>query len=223
MATFSGFLNPTSSFNDRVKPEVVAPGTNITSLRNSSNWLQTGSGTSYSAPAVAGTAALMMQRDTRLQEWPEIVKAVLMATAWQNIEGSVRLSTYDGAGGIQADRADDVTRGFRGGWSGRNYNQSSPTNFEIRRVYLVSGRRARVVICWNQDTNYSQYASRPAVDLDLQILRPNGTVQAGSYSYDNTYEIAEFTPTTTGWHSIRARRLRTSGAVNGIGMAWYQP
>ncbi len=223
MASFSSYLNPLSSYSDRVKPEVVAPGTNITSLTNSSDWLGTGSGTSYAAPAVAGTAALILQRSPSLRDWPETIKAIVMATALQNIEGDARLSTYDGVGSVQADRADDVTRGINGGWNGQPYTATTNANFDVRQVYLTAGRRTRVVLAWNQDTNYSQYSSRPAVDLDLQILRPNGTIHVGSSSWDNTYEIVDFTPTVSGWHTIRVKRLRTSGAINGIGVAWYQP
>lgn len=223
MSSFSATLNPISMNSDRVKPEIAAPGSNITTLKNTSSWLVTGSGTSFAAPAVSGTAALMMQRNSNLRSWPETTKAILMATALLNIEGDARLSTADGAGGVQADRADDVTRGFRGGWNGLNYTQNSSTNRNVRTMYLTAGRRTRVVLAWNQDTNYSRYAERPAVDLDLQILRPNGSVQAGSYSWDNTYEIVDFTPTVSGWHTIRVRRHRTSGSINGIGVAWYQP
>ncbi|HMO13650.1 MAG TPA: S8 family peptidase [Pirellulaceae bacterium] len=223
MSTFSSYLNPTSTSGDRIKPEVVAPGTAIINLTNASPWLHGGvNGTSFSAPAVSGIAALIMQRAPSLQQWPEVVKAIIMATALQNLEGAARLSTRDGAGGVQAHLADDVTRGVNGGWGGTNYNTNAAFTTNLRTISLVAGKRTRVVIAWNNNPNYASYASRPSADVDLQILGPNGQVVIGSYSFDNTYEIVDFVPSVTGNYTIRARKHRMDMTPGYLGYAWYR-
>lgn len=224
MSPTSSFLNPSSTHSDRQKPELVAPGTQIVTLTNASPWitLPGPSGTSLAAPIVSGAATLLMQRSPALQTWPEAVKAILMATAFHNIEGNARLSDRDGVGGIQADRADDVARGVNGGWGGLNYNCSRPVNTDVATISLRANRRARVVITWNTNTNYNAYAARPSADLDLQIIAPNGSVVASSSSWDNTFEIVDFTPSAAGNYRVRVRKFRCDLTPSYVGYAWYQ-
>jgi len=229
IAPYSSYVNPYSVRNDRQKPDLVAPGGfnptghGVITTSNQSPFLSPMDGTSFASPAVAGGAALLMQRSAPLQHWPEAVKAILMATAMQNIEGSGRMSDRDGVGSIMLDRADDTARGFgRSGWSGIVYGPNRPFVTDVRRIYLVAGKRTRVVIAWNQNPNYHLYQVQPCADLDLQILRPNGTVRAGSYSWDNNFEIVDFTPDTTGLHTIRIRRHRLDMSPGYLGFAWYQ-
>ena len=104
----SSFEDPTSGHNDRQKPELAAPGSNITTASTTgAPWNgYTDSGTSFAAPHVTGAAGMLIQRDPWLGTWPEAVKAIQMTSAVHNVEGSSRLSEFDGAGSIRADRAD---------------------------------------------------------------------------------------------------------------------
>ncbi|HMO91373.1 MAG TPA: S8 family peptidase [Pirellulaceae bacterium] len=223
MSGFSSYLNPTSANSDRIKPEVVAPGSSIITLTNASPWLNNGSnGTSFAAPAVSGVAALLMQRAPVLQSWPESVKAIIMATALQNLEGAARLSNRDGAGGVQAHLADDVARGVNGGWGGIPYNTNTAASVNLRTIPLVAGKRTRVVIAWNNNPNYASYANRPSADVDLQVLNPSGQVVASSNSWDNTYEIVDFIPAVSGNYVIRARKHRMDMTPGYLGFAWYR-
>lgn len=218
----SSFKDPTSSHGDREKPEVAAPGTNFVSTTTA--WPFTGgvgSGTSYSAPMVTGTAALMMQRNSALTVWPESVKAILMATATHNIEGATRLSEYDGAGGILASLADQVVRRIGGNWGGVSYSCAAAADTDMTSMYLTAGRRVRVVIAWDNDPAYVSYASQPCADLDLQVLNPAGTYVSGSASWDNSYEVVDFTATTTGWHKLRVKKYRCDLSPRYLGWAWY--
>src|SRR5262249_6371907 len=109
MNSSSSYVDPISTHGDREKPELAAPGTNINATTPTSPWIGgIGTGTSFSAPMVTGVVGLMLQRQNWLRDWPETVKAVLMVTAIHNIEGASALSEKDGAGGIAADRADDL-------------------------------------------------------------------------------------------------------------------
>jgi len=223
MYSTSSFNNPISTRGDRVKPEVAAPGTNINSTTTASPWTGgIGSGTSYAAPMVTGVAALLIQRNSSLAVWPEAIKAILMTTAVHNIEGDARLSNKDGAGGIAADRADDVARGVNGNWGAESYSCSTPTAHDVATISLTGGQRTRATIAWDNDPNYSSYASQPGADLDFQVINPSGSVVASSASYDNTYEIVDFTPTTTGSYKLRVNKYRCDYSPRWLGWAWRQ-
>ncbi len=222
MASFSSWRDPISTHNDREKPEVAAPGVNILSTIGSSPWISSASGTSCSAPMVTGTSALMMQRRSALKVWPEAVKAILMATAWENIEGSARLSERDGAGGVVADRADDVSQHIEGKWGGRYYSCSTNSLITLGSMPLRAGRRTRAVIAWDTDPDYSSYTTRPSADLDMWIRQgsSSGPIVAASFSWDNTYEIVDFTPDRTDNYYIQVNKYRCSSSPDWLGWAW---
>ncbi len=80
MASFSSWRNPVTTHGDFELPNLVAPGVNVSS--NS----QTASGTSASAPITLGAALLALNADSYLTSWPEIIRAVVMATATHPID-----------------------------------------------------------------------------------------------------------------------------------------
>jgi hypothetical protein len=220
----SSYVNPNSMHDDREKPELVAPSMNINSTTTSGGVGNIGSGTSWSAAMVTATAALLMQRAPALQFWPEAIKAILMATAVHNIEGDRRLSERDGAGAVSADRADDVVRGWRGGWNAQNYvcDDSTPGPTVQATMTLVAGRQTRVAAVWNTDPNYDSYEFQPGADLDLTVLDPSSTVVATSASLDNTYEIVEFVPASSGVYTLRVTAARCDYSPRYLAWAWWR-
>jgi hypothetical protein len=225
MDSCSSYADPISSHNDREKPEISAPGSNINSTTTSSPWVGgIGSGTSFAAPMVTGTSALMMQRKTSLQIWPEAVKAILMVTAVHNIEGDARLSEKDGAGGIDANRADLVamnTSNAYGRWGSMAYSCSTASPYNIPMA-LTAGKRTRVAIAWDQNTAYASYSSKPSADIDMQVFSPSGTPVTGSDSWDNTYEIVDFTPTVSGTYTLKIIKFNCYLTPKYLGWAWYR-
>lgn len=225
MESCSSWKDPTSTHGDREKPEVSAPGANITSTTVASPWTGgIGSGTSYAAPMVTGVAALMMQRNTSLQVWPEAVKAILMVSAVHNIEGNAGLSEFDGAGGTVANRADAVAaaRSTTGnlGWDAGAYDCSAPADKDVAVMSLTAGVPTRVAIAWDQNPSYANYASQPSADLDLQIVNASNVVVSSSSSWDNTYEIVNFTPTVSGNYTLRVKKYRCDLTPQWLGFAW---
>lgn len=217
----SSWRDPISMFGDREKPEVAAPGTNIHSTISDSSF-GTLSGTSMAAPMVAGGAALLIRRDLNLTTWPEAVKAILMASAVHNIEGNARLSEFDGAGGIELARADDIARHLRGSWGGVNYSCTRPTNYNVGTMSLTAGKKTRVVIAWDTPTSliYSSYYLQPSADLDLRILNSSGSLVSSSSTFDNTYEIVSFVPATSGTYTIQVHKSRCDSSPGFLGWAW---
>jgi subtilisin family serine protease len=100
--------NPKSVNNDRQKPELAAPGRNVTTTNTTSGFTNLPGATSFAAPMVTGSVGLLLQRNPVLGSWPEAVRAIFMATAIHDREGTGVLSEFDGVGGIAADEADGV-------------------------------------------------------------------------------------------------------------------
>lgn len=90
VAWYSG-SGPTQ-FDGLVKPDVVAPGTNIVCAEASNNWYVRDTGTSMATPLVAGAAALMLQARPELT--PRQVHALVRETSHKirsydaNIQGT---------------------------------------------------------------------------------------------------------------------------------------
>jgi hypothetical protein len=216
MAGSSVFLNPVSPNGDRELPELAANGIGVTALG------LTMSGTSFSAPAVAGTAALIQSVDTThtLQNWPEGCRAILLAGAGPNISGGSwkedlgRIDQSDGSGALNAQMGVMIAQQRRGrneaavprGWdvgslstadfdtltkySKFSYKVRVPTSGIIkpRSIYTV-----KVALAWDgKITANPTTIQTPSVDFDL-FVKSNSTVVAVSSSYNNSYEIAEFT------------------------------
>ncbi len=95
----SCWRNPASDHNDRELPEIVAPARNLQIAG------YTDYGTSFSSPMVAGAAAAIVNYNEALGDWPEALRAILMATANQNVDGPVlnlndTTDDKDGAGEV---------------------------------------------------------------------------------------------------------------------------
>ncbi len=134
-----------ASPGNALKPEIVAPGNNITSAQAGSgtNTLTIG-GTSMATPHVSGAAALMRQLHP---EWPvEDIKAALMNTtrATRDGYGTLYPESWTGAGRVQVDRAVQASvvakAEHSAGLVGLSFGSLTLTNFytEVRRVLLTN-------------------------------------------------------------------------------------
>jgi len=57
-------------------------------------------------------------------------------------------------------------------------------------------------------------------DLDLVVFNPSGGFVTNSNSWDNNYEIVEFTASTTGNYNIRLDKSRFDGSSERVGFAY---
>jgi hypothetical protein len=223
MNTSSSYRNPTSTHNDREKPEVAAPGTNITSLLMTDSAAcptgDVGSGTSYSAPMVAGVAALLMDAVPSFKYYPETVKAVIMAGAINNVEGSAALSDRDGAGGVNALSSTAIVANNNYTW-----RYVTPSSFDangyitIDMGWVEAYHRVKVALVWDSNPS-SDYTTDPLnADLDLNVVGPG--VNVWSSRWDNSYETVDFTAPFAGNYSIKIKNFRFNGTNEYVAVAW---
>ena len=236
----SAYVNPISPHSDREKPEVVAVGANVVSLGIGNAVPSPSSGTSHAAPQVAGLVALLIHRNSDLFNWPEAVKAIIMASATHNITGPTTIvrgqgDLHDGAGAINAAladtvaqlRADSATTCYVPCWWGQWINSSNlPVNTDLERTFYANqGNLLRIAIAWwaHADAPGNGYSfDRLDTDLDLRIKDPNNQYMSGvnSLSWDNNFEIVEFVAPQSGVYKIAVRKVRADEPSNYLGIAF---
>ncbi len=205
-------INASSSFVNTelgsAKPEFSAPGTSIAA----GGFTMTG--TSMASPHAAGFAADMMSGFSVYVGRPQVVYASMIGGATDAITGG-----FDkvGHGGI------DFLSAYYDGWTyyytGSNGSFSSFDSGDgvadgyIERTFNITSttRPVRVAIAWmNRGTyTYDHRADAHPIgqDLDIAIYSPTGAYVGGSASWDNPFEVVNFTPTTTGNYKVRISRF----------------
>ena len=223
MSPTSSWEDPISLHGDREKPEVAAPGVNIKTTITSPNFNcnndEIGSGTSFSAPAVAGLAADLMQVNPSLRVFPESVKALIMAGATDNVEGAPGLSEKDGAGGVNALTSYTSVVNNRYTWRyvvPSSFDASG--NITIDMGWVNAGQRIKVALVWDS-TPTGDYLTDPLkADLDLYVFGPTQSLY--SVSWDNSYETVDFTAAASGTYQIKVHNYRFDGLNEYAGVAW---
>jgi hypothetical protein len=201
------------------KPEITAPGTSITA----GGFTKTG--TSMASPHAAGFAADTLSPYSYLRRRPHLVKANLMSGATDPIAGSAEAV---GAGGI--DYLSTAYNGRNTWWSGNNAQfhvwdaaDGSADSWVEREYFISSGwENVRATLSWLTRGHFT-YAHRTdahpiGMDLDFQVLDPSGSVLAASYSWDNSFESVEFSPTTSGTYTFRIHRYANRDPANKMRM-----
>lgn len=239
MSPSSVFRNPASPHGDRELPELCANGTGVTTVA-----LQM-SGTSMASPAVVGITALLQSTDATLRHWPEGCRAVLLAGATRNVSGSTwwqdvvaSKDASDGSGSVDALESHRIAASRRfptSAPSQRGWNIGSLTSasfdgtgtstlaYRLRVPNTYFGpRTVKVALAWTSRISSvfgMPISSNLAVDLDLRVLDAGGAVVAYSGSWDNSYEIAEFTGKPGAVYTIRIRRW-SGTELTYYGLAW---
>lgn len=215
----SSFTNPNIG---NAKPELSAPGTNITAGGF------TMSGTSMSCPHAAAFTADMMSSSTYLKYRPYLARAKIIAGATDAISGG-----FDkvGVGGI--DFLSAQYSGYWAWWSGSNSSWNSfdkgdgvSDGYVTTKVYISNGyKKARVALSWMNRGNYTydhrNNAHAIGTDLDLRVYAPNGSLVGGSYSWDNSFEYVNFTPSQSGYYTVKINRYANRDTGSALRMGLY--
>jgi hypothetical protein len=233
IASSSSWRNPTTAHGDHEVPAVAAPGSRHELLGSSFG------GTSCATPVTASIAAVLMSRNPQLKIWPEAIRAVLLATA-----------NYEGADGATYSRFADGRDGaglvntLYGMWTaGRRESNGKPqfrahdygrvTHADFAGGYLdrtwtahvaTTSSRIRAALAWNSRTLGFfgiPIASVLDADLDLHVFGPDGSLVATGSSWDNSWELVEFTPRQVGDYTIKVRGYSVPRDFESwFGVAW---
>jgi hypothetical protein len=242
MASDTCFRNPSSSHGDRELPEIAANGTGVSAVGLNL------SGTSMAAPAVAGAVACMQEASGVLKSWPEGCRAILLASAWRNPDGSTWRSDLiagrdgvDGSGALDTKAAVDIARSRssrngtpkRRGWDvgtsrSSDYGSGGYSTYSYKIAVPRTTFRPQVKVALAWDSHVSSFdflgihiplSSTLTTDLDLHVRDSQGNQVAVSNSYDNSYEIAEFAARPGETYDIKIRRWSGTDDV-WYGVAW---
>lgn len=194
------------------------------------------SGTSFAAPAVSAIAALLMEASsTNLQAWPELVRAILMAGATNEVTTGANSGVWDAREGIGTVNAYSSYQIIANGRYFFSY--ASSTAFPLTQtVYLQAGQKLRVVLTWNsqpsQDTTsqdhvdtYATFTDAIQVNLDLELTDSNGlslNPAVRSARTNSTVEAIEYTASVAGNYIIKVINTTwNSDSSEPIAFAWH--
>ena len=199
MVAFSG-RGPT--LGNRLKPEIVAPGTNIVSAQSeataSTGWgaanqyYQFQGGTSMASPMVAGAVAVVrefFQTGYGHNATAGLVRATLLNGAWDMSPGQY-------GAGPQQDvwRRPDINQGWGTMELTRTLMTTSTRGHAFWEVYpglqtnqqwqgevyvAAADSELRVQIVWNDKPGMEATHGALVNDLDLEVVAPNGSIHYG--------------------------------------------
>lgn len=222
IATDSSFYYDYDNSHLTSKPDICAPGVGI------STEFGTGSGTSCSAPQVAGAIALLCQGNPTLTIRQDAVKAILTCSVNYSSPltyvPSDSFYKYFGAGLLDTCGAVWVAENTRYVASSISTNTSSKTySFYVSS----SDDRVRVSLAFLRNSSIgssNHVGTSPNVvnlsDLDLRVYPPNSSTPiASSTKLYNNVEIVDFEPTVSGTYTIVITNY-SSSATTYFGLAW---
>lgn len=203
---------------DYNKPNVSAPSVGV----RTANGIY-GDGTSIASPIVAGIAAQLVARAPTIAAWPEATRALIMAGAFRRTplpNGGIS-PDHEGVGTASATWSNRILVNGNGPYGGYAFGAMDRGQTIVREIPVIAGQRVRAALAWSSHTSGSNTAKADALtaDLDMRIVAPNGAV-AGSYSWDNPYEVAEIIAATTGTMRIEIRHDRFDAEQEPYGLAW---
>jgi hypothetical protein len=214
-------MHSTSSFrqNDFLpnKPDIAAPGANIFFEGMYSTPVQ-GTGTSFSAPVIAGVIAQMMQANPALVNIPTAVKSkLLLAADSSKISPTNNPSDLDcqhlreksGAGFVDAVEAVNAAKNSLDVSFSIN---STTATYTSSSHYFTAGSKIRAVMAYDKN-NTRRISSQSDMDvIDFTLRQSNGTAIASSVSDRNNVRIIEHTIDVDGnyYFSVVPRQLISS-------------
>lgn len=202
------------------KPDLCAPGTGVKTAHG------TESGTSLSAPQVAGAIALLCQQRPGLLTAQSTVKAILTASV--NFSSDHRYTPAQtnyrkyGAGLLDCVGACYVAGNYRYVAGSLASGASKTHTFTV----TSSDTRIRVSLAFNMRSveSGSGHTATPTVgswlNLNITVKNPNGTTVASSNTVSSNVEIVDFVPTMTGTYTVEITRADSASEAAYYGLAW---
>lgn len=212
------------------KPDLVAPGTNITTSAGEN------SGTSFAAPHVTAVVAQLCQRKPELKLLQDAVKAILTASVSHSeirhhtMEGVIEDYDKCGAGVVNARSACSTIIESR--YESGSFAANTEDGTQVMYTFNVTNtnRNVRVSLSWlkcsvfaeGEDHTSENLTTGTLANLNLYVYDSAGEIVCANDVGINT-EIVEFKPTRTGTHRIYVKQTTHSNKRVYYGLAWWHP
>lgn len=181
------------------KPNLVAPSGFISPSRTSPIY-----GTSFSAPMVAGTLALLQEEFHRLDYYPELALSALAVS-------SDDMPSYTST--LPSGLNDQVGAGFLNYPMARiamsnavSFANCSDTHYKdyLRKktVHLEQGQTLKAAIGWFANKKSKSSTGDAITDYDLRLLDSKGNVIESAVSAKNNVELLEYTASLSGDYTL---------------------
>jgi serine protease AprX len=221
----------------RLKPEIVAPGTNIVSTRSrhpkaellwgeySADYVWAG-GTSMAAPVASGAALLARQylvqgRGIASPSAP-LVKALMIHTATDLFPGQFgtgpkqelavrRPNNHEGYGRVDLDQATDLPQ------SAQLIDEKAGVGVSESKTYslaVAAGDHVRATLVYNDAPGVASTSRALVNDIDLSVIDPSGTRRTLNDRINNV-EMIEFDATVAGNYTVEIKGLNVPQGKNG--------
>lgn len=220
-------VDSTSSSNEYSyvpnRPDVVAPGNNISYIKSNSLYLN--SGTSFAAPIVTGMIAQMMEADPQLKTNPSKVKALVCMSAqssymsayydinangtadsndYYNTAVNYGMREYSGCGFMDATVL--LTNTYYNQTNSSSFSTVVSSNYITSGVTLQGGKKLRACMNYNKTNSLTSISSlNDRDDLDLVLLDANMNELISYPSNTNNVEILEYTVPQTGTYYFKIK------------------
>ena len=231
LSTYSCWLTGSTT---AVKPDLVSPGGDTSGVNEYSiSGLGTSHGTSFSCAMVSGLSAQLISCNPALATQQRALKAILLATAWKTLDSASGSTAISGSSYLYSKQGVGKIDGKNAYYTIVNalYRQallaSGDFPYTCTAYFSSSASSARVSLVWlkrNKITGSHSGGtpSNPSIsDLDLYVYDPNGNLVGSSTTTRGNVEIVQFSPSTSGYYTIKVTRASGTTTEDAFAVAWW--